>query len=116
VRRTTRSADTGALAATKPALLPSPWYVVQPDGAGDAGAVRGAGEADGEAAGEEVEVDEGVDDDGDGDAVPLQAAIPSDAAASRPARALTPPVSGAAGSLSLPVHRVPAGPSAILGG
>jgi hypothetical protein len=116
VRRTTRSADTGALAATKPALLPSPWYVVQPDGAGDAGAARGAGEADGEAAGEEVEADEGVDDAGDGDAVPLQAAIPSDAAASRPARALTPPVSGAAGPLSLPVHRVLAGPSAILDG
>jgi hypothetical protein len=112
VRRTTRSADTGPLAATKPALLPSPWYVVQPDGAGDAGAARGAGEA----AGEEVEADEGVDDAGDGDAVPLQAAIPSDAAASRPARALTPPVSGPAAPLSLPVHRVPAGPSAILDG
>jgi hypothetical protein len=109
MRRTTRSAETGALAATKPVLPPSPWYVVQPDGAGDAGADGGGGAP---VVGEEVDADEGDDDAGDGDAVPLQAAVPSVAAASRPAMALTPSVSGPAPALSLPV---PSGPRRAIG-
>jgi len=118
VRRTTRSPDTGALAATKPVLPPSPWYVVQPDSAEDADA-DGEGEppvvvvAVVEAGGEEVEADEGVDD---GEAVPLQAATPSVAAARRPARGRTSPVSGPVPPLSPPAHQVPARPSAILDG